>query len=486
MEIKIGKSDWSFLLACLFVGVFAEESFFREQIGISYLAFVVVFYSLFFWRFLGFRFSHQRIGYLLLSCVWLLSSGYFLFDSQLFYSLNLLVIPMLVIFHLVLITSPKQIEWNKPNFLLYIAKRIGDALAFNFSLVQHSGKFLKQGVNEEKYLLWKKILIGVALSIPVLFVVLNLLMSADQQFERIIGGFPHWFQVVTSQNILRCVVIAIYTIGFFGLLQVLFKKKIGILKQSTDQPSFTLDSVISLTVLLLINAVYVLFVLVQFKYFFSGSLLGDYTFAQYARRGFFELLFVSMINLSITVLILTFVVQTGKATKRFTQYMLSILILTTGVILTSSFLRMLMYEEAYGYTFTRVIVQTFMIFLAIIIMYTLVKVWLEKLSLFHFYFITSILYYTAINLVNLDQIVVTKNMDRFEQTAKVDVHYLNSISNTGVLGLIELYKRNPRIPELENILTDRQMNISSNDNHWQSFNLTRKHESEELKKLTIN
>ena len=110
---------------------------------------------------------------------------------------------------------------------------------------------------------------------------------------------------------------------------------------------------------------------------------------------------------------------------------------------------MLMYEEAYGYTFTKVLVQTFMIFLTIMMMYTLIKVWLEKLSLFHFYFITSIIYYTSINLVNINQIVVNKNIDRYEQTGKIDVHYLNHTSLTGVLGLIELYKKKSPILKLE-------------------------------------
>jgi len=43
METKIGKSDWLFLCLCLLLGILAEESFFRGQIGISYIVFVMVF-----------------------------------------------------------------------------------------------------------------------------------------------------------------------------------------------------------------------------------------------------------------------------------------------------------------------------------------------------------------------------------------------------------------------------------------------------------
>ena len=48
------------------------------------------------------------------------------------------------------------------------------------------------------------------------------------------------------------------------------------------------------------------FVAVQFKYFFSGTLDSGLTYAEYARKGFFELLFGTIINLSLTTIIITF------------------------------------------------------------------------------------------------------------------------------------------------------------------------------------
>ena len=78
MEMKIGKSDWIFLLLCLVLGIIAEEAFFRAEIGISYLVFIIAFYAVFFWRFRRFSFSHQRLGYLILICIWLLAASYFI------------------------------------------------------------------------------------------------------------------------------------------------------------------------------------------------------------------------------------------------------------------------------------------------------------------------------------------------------------------------------------------------------------------------
>lgn len=485
METKIEKRDWLFLLVCLLLGVLGEEAFFRDRIGISYLVFIIGFYAIFFWRFRGFNFSHQRLGYFILCCIWILAANFFLYDNMVFYSLNLLALPVLVIFHIVLITSPKNINWSKPVFIFYLFSKLLDSIKFNFSFAKGSGKFFKEGADEKKYQVWKKVIVGVAISIPVLFIVLNLLMSADSQFERIIGNFPQWFDVMSSENIFRCIVVLIYTFAFFGLMQVLIQRKIQVIDPQNNNQFIKFDDIIALTVLVLINSVYLLFVLVQFKYFFSGTLQGDYTYAQYARRGFFELLFVTMINLSITVFVISFVKSTGKNVKRIMKIMLSILILSSVIILSSAFMRMLMYEEAYGFTFTRVLVHSFMIFLLIIIAYTLVRIWLERISLFHFYFIAGLLYYTCINIINIDQIVVNENIGRYEQTGKIDIHYLNSLSYTGVLSLIDLYEKDLKINGLSETLKERQASGNSEKTPWQSYNLTRDHALKELRDLRI-
>ena len=483
MEIKLNKNDWVFLLLCLVLGITGEEAFFRAEIGISYLVFIFMFYAVFFWRFRRFSFSHQRFGYLVLICIWLLSISFFTHINQFFNVLNLLVIPCLVIFHLVLVTSQKSLTWSKPVFVRYLLSKLIESLKYNVAFAYLIGKLSKQGVDEKKYLVWKKILIGVLISVPVLFVVLSLLMSADTEFERMMGGIPQLFKLVDEEIIFRTIVVLIYTFAFFGLMQVLWNKQIKAIVQKETVQLFKMDAIISITVLVLINAVYLLFTIIQFKYFFSGSLQGDFTFAEYARKGFFELLFVTLINLTITVTILNFVKPAGNFMKRFIQILLTALVLSSGVMLSSAFIRLSMYEAAYGFTFIRVMAHSFMIFLVVIYMYTLFKIWIEKLSLFHFYFISSLIYYTAMNMIDVEKIVVENNIDRYEQSGKIDLYYLNSLSYTGVLGLVKLYEVNEGIPELKEILKERKNSILLQNDSWQSYNLKRELTHEKLKTL---
>lgn len=483
--MKISKSDWIFLLLCLVLGIVAEESFLRAEIGISYLVFTIVLYGIFFWRYRGFTFSHQRFGYLLIICIWLLSASYFINDVPFFYALNILFIPSLVIFHLVLITSPRNLLWNKPVFIVYLFTKIFDALKYNIGITSLLGKGLKQGMDESKYQLWKKVLMGVVISLPVLFVVLQLLMSADSQFERMIGGIPQWFKYVDAEIVGRTIAVFIYTFAFFGFIQVLFQKQTKVTKQPDPSQHFQLDAIISITVLVIINSVYVLFTIVQFTYFFSGTLQGDFTFAEYARKGFFELVFVTLINLSIIVFVLTFMRGISGIMKRLTQILLTILILASAIMLSSAFIRLSMYEEAYGYSFIRVMAHSFMIFLTVIFMYTLIKIWMERLSLFHFYFICSLLYYTTMSVIDVEKIIVKKNIERYEQTGKIDINYLNSLAFTGVVGLIELYEKEENIPGLKEILIERKNMAKEQIPAWQSYNLKREQANEMLSELQL-
>lgn len=485
IETKIGKPAWIFLLLCLLLGILAEEAFFRSEIGISYFVFISAFYSVFLWRYRRYQFSHQRLGYLILCCVWLMSANYFLTNNFLFYGLNILVIPGLVIFHLVLITSPKNFQWNKPAFITLIFIRLIQSVKFNIGFVSLIGKILKQSGHDDKLIVWKKVFLGIAISLPILFVVLNLLISADSQFEQLIGDIPQWFQVINGERIFRLIVILICTFAFFGFMQILYTRRINVMRQPTNENPLKLDGIITITVLVIINLVYLLFILVQFRYFFSGSLSEDFTYAEYARKGFFELLFVTLINLSITVIVLTYVKRAAGFLQRATQIMSTILVLASSVMLTSAYMRLSMYEDAYGFTFTRVLVHSFMIYLVIIFTYTLVKIWVDKLSLFHFYFISSLIYYTAITMIDLDKIVVSENLNRYEFSGKIDVHYLNNLSFTGVLGLIELYEKDQDFPELKTVLLERKQDVLAEDLPWQSYNLKREQLESELRKLDI-
>jgi hypothetical protein len=377
-------------------------------------------------------------------------------------------------------------RWNKLSFLKYALSKIIEAIKYNWWFVSSLRIDAKKGMEHNKVVVLKKVIIGLIISVPVLAVVLTLLMSADTKFKQLVEGFPDWFHVLSAETITRIMVILITATVFFGILQVLLLKQIMIIEKESNKISFQIDGIIAITFLVVMNLVYLLFTFIQFKYFFGRTLQGDFTFAQYARKGFFELLFVSVINLSVLTIVLTFVKQNTHILKRLIQMMLTILVFSSTVILCSAFIRLGMYEDAYGFTFTRILAHSFMIFLAIVFAFTFVQIWINRLSLSHFMLITALVYYATINTIDLDQLVVSKNINRFKESGKIDINYMNSLSYTGISGLMALYEKDPNIPNLKGTLQQRQEQFNHDKDSWQSFNLKKQQVKQELHNLKLN
>lgn len=482
MEIQWIKRDFLFLVVCALLGVLAELSFFHDEIGISYFVFITAFYWAFFWRFRGFPFINRRIGFLLLLCIWLLSAAYFLYSTPMFFALNMLIIPALVIIHLIVITGSGAVSWHQLSFIPYALAKLCKLIPYNIAFFQKSKENAKQQVDNKSYQVMTKIGIGLLLSLPLLLIVIRLLSSADAQFNRLVSGLPDLFeQVNLLEGTFRTIVVLLYTFGFFGFLQVLKNRLEPVnIPQWNGKPRFW-DPVIVTTLLIMINAVYVLFVAIQFQYFFSGTLQSTFTFAEYARRGFFELMAVTMINLTVLIGTLSFSKETGKAMKLFINIMLTLLVAVSGVMLVSAFIRLSLYESAYGFTLARVLPHSFMIFLGVIFTYTLVKIWIERLSLIRFYLISSLLFYTLLNMVNIDQFIVDQNLQRYKETGKIDIYYLDSLSYIGLTGLLDLYESDPDVPGLEKMLLEKKKYIYTDTGQsWQSYNLVKQSSHERL------
>ncbi|MCM3573417.1 MULTISPECIES: DUF4153 domain-containing protein [Mesobacillus] len=486
MENKLKKGDWKFFLICLALGILAERSFLHGKIGLSYPVFITVFYGVFFWRYRSYSFTNKKLGLLIIASIWLLSASFFLHSNMILYVLNILVIPVMILIQLVLVTYPLANQWHRWPFLKKLVLTVGAAIAYVYRFLIHGIKFSVRGLEESKSATIRKVLIGVAISLPLLFVIVNLLVSADQQFGNLIGAFPRWLLgLKIEEEVLRTIAISIYTLGIFGLLQVLRAKQQLPAEIPKQKDKMAWDIVISLTVLTLLNIVYFLFVVVQFQYFFSETLKEGYTYAEFARRGFFELLFVTMLNLLIISTIVSYVDKASRFMTLAIRALLSLLVIFSGVMLYSAFIRLFMYEEAYGFTFARVLAHSFMIFLLVVLCYSFMRIWMDRLSLVRFYILSAIIFYTLVNTVQLDTFVVERNIERYSETGKIDIYYLNSLSYEGVEGLVELYKLNPDHPGLSDLLLQRRQEFLDSEESWNTINMSRRSAEKALMDLEM-
>jgi hypothetical protein len=211
-----------------------------------------------------------------------------------------------------------------------------------------------------------------------------------------------------------------------------------------------LGTVESSIVLFSIDVLFAIFVAIQFAALFGGEAFlrrQNLTYSEYARRGFFELLAVALITLSL-ILALDFV--TARQTRRQRVVFLAgsgLLLVMTIIILASAWERLQLYELAYGFTTLRVYSHVFMVWLAVLLAYFLIFLVLNRPHLFATGALLTALGFTiTMNIMNPDAFIVRQNVARYQNGEALDVDYLGTLSADAVPLMIPLlYQHGPEI-----------------------------------------
>jgi hypothetical protein len=484
-------------ILALFVGIIQHILFYGDGIGISYPLFVGVLYAYLFW---GLR-NQLRHGvdleYMLIVPIALLSLTFFIFANPLLHVLNFLAIPFLIVAHTIRMGELKR-HLGQP--FRYLGDIIKQSIARSFVYSPQPVKLLinllnNRTGNRNKSLL--KIGLGLLLTLPLLIVVVPLLASADSMFQEQIAGWQEMFMKINLGSFLFrtfwIVVVSSYLFGYLWALKYPNAKPLkeipdvdwGAWTVETPKP-LSLDTTVALTILVVVNVVYLLFTIVQFSYFFAAGdgILPDGTnYAEYARRGFAELVVVTMINFSLLLGSIQWVKTEGSPhLKQFLNAMLSMLVLSTIVMLISAHLRLSLYEEAYGYTITRILVHAFMLFLALLLLLSLVRVWVEQMPLLKPFVWVTLVAWVLINFINIDVMIAKNNLQRYTQSGKIDIYYLSSLSYDVVPYLVRYNETEPNKPDgLNKFLLNLKEELAIKDPDWQAFNLAQYRAMEALK-----
>jgi hypothetical protein len=191
-----------------------------------------------------------------------------------------------------------------------------------------------------------------------------------------------------------------------------------------------------------VDALFLVFVAIQFAALFGGEAFlqsQGLTYSEYARRGFFELLWVAMITLS---LILGLDYLTGRETSRQRITFLiggGLLIVLSIIILGSAFERMQLYELAYGFTRLRVHPHVFMVWLALLLAAFLIMLIANRTRYFATAALVAVIGFSAtLDIMNPDSFIVRQNLARYAQGEELDVAYLGTLSADAVPDLLPL------------------------------------------------
>lgn len=266
----------------------------------------------------------------------------------------------------------------------------------------------------------------VAITAPVLLLFTALLASADRVFgSLIVPDLPTWD--------LGDVPVHVVMTGIGALLgMTAFIAARRPVSPAPDLPNMprALAPVEWGAILAGIDALFALFVAVQFAFLFGGEqrvrVTEGLTYAEYARSGFFQLLAVVILTV-VLILALWDLGDLGRHTARF-RGGVTVLIALTGVVLVSAMKRMMLYERTFGFTQLRLLVMITLGAIGVALAGMLAVIWMDKREQ-----VVAILCCCAVggllalNIINPERFVAEHNVERFAATGKVDVAYLTTL-----------------------------------------------------------
>ncbi len=329
------------------------------------------------------------------------------------------------------------------------------------------------------------VLRGILLAIPVIAVLAALLASADPVFSNNLSAFLNLFKI---QNLGEYIFRGIYIVIGAYLLAGVYLHAIG---PSHEEKLIGLDKpwlapflgwTEAVIVLGAVDLLFAFFVGIQFRYFFGGAAninTAGFTYADYARRGFNELVAVAVLSL-LLFLALSSLTRRDQSMQRrsFTALGVGLLVLV-GVILVSAFQRLLLYEAAYGFTRIRIYTHVFMVWVGILLAATVILELLRKMRGFAFgVALVSLGFGASLCILNVDSFIARENIARALNGQTLDTIYLVTLTDDAVPPIAQSFS-SPTTPktvkdQLGAVLACRK---AVNELHparqtWQSFTIS--------------
>jgi hypothetical protein len=268
---------------------------------------------------------------------------------------------------------------------------------------------------------------GLLIAAPIAILVAGLLAAADPVFASFFNFNFDVGQLLTD--------VALVTVGSLvaaGLLRLAAAEPLT----RVDGPIWRLGSTEGLVVLSVLDAIFAAFAIAQAMAATgaAGATLrsAGVTYADYARSGFFQLLWVAGITAVVLILFSRITGLTERTTKRAFQVLAQVAIGLTVLIVFVAFQRLSLYEEAYGFTMLRLYSHIFAVWIAIIFLFLAAETagafprrrWLVGATS-----ISAMALLLALNLVNPEALVVNLNIDHARFTHKMDPQYLAELSS---------------------------------------------------------
>lgn len=314
-----------------------------------------------------------------------------------------------------------------------------------------------------------QLIAGLIIGVPLIAILVALLSGSDVVFgtwaSTLITNM--YFSVELGDIFLKCFMFVMVWPFVDSVIVSYFKKRFltNKLQRDADVPDrpFYLPAVTVGTILMMVNVVYIVFAIAQAGYFFggfSGVLPSNITYAEYARSGFYELFAVSVINVIMVMLTVTYTRREGKSGVFIRSLGLSLIALS-AVQVVSALSRMYLYVDAYGLSEDRYLSSAFMLLIAFVFLLLTIREFLPTFQFFKSVVLAGAVALLLMNFSVPNARVAEYNIDRYlsGESSELDVEYLHVNSADSLLVLNESKKELEDIAELvEDLNSDENSN----------------------------
>ena len=462
------------IIGSIVIAILQSILFYGNKIGISMLIFEIIFNGILFFIFAKKNRIKNKIGILLILPIIILSSTFLIFTNKIFYIANIFIIIILnILMYIILLNKKTYLK----NSLIYIFEFIINTIS-NIKLpINYTKREIREHINKnEKYEInkenTKKLIKSLIIVFFIVGIVLILLSSADEIFANLFSGIGNIFKNINIKSISSFVLRSILVIIIYILiLNSIFKiqkenkKEINYLKNKKALDKFTVK-----LLLISLNLIYLIFCFIQVKSLFleRTNMNSSFNYANYARTGFFQLMFVTFINFII-------ILVTNRNSKKSVKILNVLLVIFTIIIAISSMYRMYMYSSEYGFTYLRIFVYIILITEIITFIPILIYIFNDKIDFLKWCFIISIIVYCSINYINIENIIVNQNINK-EDSSKIDYEYLYNIATADSYKTFKVKLDNEKTSNNERVeIINILLNIINQNKNmtWQEFNISK-------------
>jgi len=329
---------------------------------------------------------------------------------------------------------------------------------------------------------WSKawpVIRGVLIALPIVAIFGLLLASADQIFA-------DWVKrIFNIEKLQQYLFRLFYILVITGFLVGVYLKAVlpgkAAQKPDPNQPWFKafLGWTEGGIVLGAVNLLFIIFVIIQVRYLFGGAANiteTGFTYAEYARRGFSELVAVAVLSLGLYLLLGTITKTSSKGSKGGFTALSVLLMANVLVILASSFQRLMLYENAYGFSRLRTYTHIFIYWLAGLILTAMVLELVKRRGRFALALLVAVVGFGAtMAIMNIDGFIVQRNVARAEAGDELDVVHLTTLSADAVPQLLQQYQESGLGLEVKNGLGTalacmEKVTNDPADLPWQEYN----------------